>query len=114
MSRIAKLAGLCLFVLFGTLLTTNPRTLPSVVLILPFILVFTIVFLFLVYVGIDRGMAHGKTARIAVFGASLPTLILVLQSLGQLTLRDVLTILVLFCIAYFYMTRVASSRQVDR
>jgi hypothetical protein len=105
MRHTLRLAGLCLLLLLVFILSTNPQTLPSVLLILPFILVFIFVFLTLLSIGTSRGVMRAKAARVAVFGAALPTLILVLQSLGQLTLRDVLTILVLFCMAYFYMTR---------
>ena len=107
MRTILKLAGCCLFLLAMLMFATDPRTVPSVVLILPFILVFGAVFLALLFVGVRQGLSRTRAARIAVFGAALPALVLVLQSLGQLTLRDVLTILVLFCIAYLYMTRIS-------
>lgn len=104
--HIMKLAGLCLLLLGSLLLTTNPQTLPAVVLILPFIFVFLIVFLTILSLGSGYKVLGAKLVRIAVFGAAFSTLILILQSLGQLTLRDVLTILALTLIAYFYMTRV--------
>lgn len=111
MHTALKLAGSCLLILAFLLFTTNPQTLPSVVLIVPFVLVFWIIFFMLVFIGLSRGMPRAKLVRAGGFGAALPTLLLILQSLGQLTPRDVFTVLVLFCIAYFYMTRITGSAQ---
>jgi hypothetical protein len=91
------------------MISTNPQTLPSPVLIVPFIMIFMVTMLVFLSIAAARHVPRRRALRIAAFGAALPTLLLVLQSLGQLTVRDVLTILVLFCIAYFYMTRAASS-----
>jgi hypothetical protein len=41
-------------------------------------------------------------------GTALPMLILVLQALGQLTIRDLLTIVALFAIAHFYLSRITN------
>lgn len=46
-----------------------------------------------------------------VFGATvLPVLLLALQSLGQLTWRDAATLLLIFGVGYFYMSRVGARR----
>jgi len=111
MSRTLKLAGFCLLGLLILLFTTNPQTLPSVILVLPFVLVFLILSLSFLYVGRNRGIGRGRVVRFSIFGAALPTIMLVLQSLGQLTVRDILTIFVLFCMAYFYMARVTGKAQ---
>ncbi len=111
MALLLKLAGCCSLVLLGIVLTTNPQSLPSVLLIVPFVLLFLIAFLLLLFVGLRRGLARGRAGRVAAFSAALPVFILVLQSLGQLTPRDVLTILFLFGIAYLYMARAMNSSQ---
>ncbi|HSW99244.1 MAG TPA: hypothetical protein VLF71_05395 [Candidatus Saccharimonadales bacterium] len=51
-------------------------------------------------------MAAGKSLRLGLMATSLPMLVLVLQALGQLTVRDLLTILTLFAITHFYLSRI--------
>lgn len=87
------------------LMTTQPNQLPSIVLILPFLLILLIVFL-----GV-RLLFGGKSGRIsgsALLIAGLVVIFLALQSLGQLTPRDMIMLSILFATAYFYMYRRAS------
>jgi hypothetical protein len=58
------------------------------------------------------GWRHGgvttKALRSGAVGAVLPILLLVLQSVGQLTLRDACMLFALFGLTYFYMSKVNS------
>jgi hypothetical protein len=105
MSRTVKMIGLSVTALFLLLILTDPRELPSVMLITPFLLLFMIlasgISLLLRYYGITAA----KRLRMAMVVATFPVLLLVLQSLGQLTIRDTLAIVALFGIAYFYLSR---------
>jgi low temperature requirement protein LtrA len=91
--------------LFGT----NPRDVTSVVLVAPFVLIFSALFLSAAYFLRVKGFTRRAAWAMATFIAMLPTLLLVLQSIGQLTIRDVATIVALFAIIYFYATRVDST-----
>jgi hypothetical protein len=93
-----------IILLFGT----NPRNISSAALITPFILIFLTLFFVSSYFLRLRGLTRRADWAIAVFITVPPTLLLVLQSIGQLTLRDVATIVALFAIAYFYATRIDS------
>jgi hypothetical protein len=109
--RIARLVVLYILTL-SFLMVTNPAKLPSVVLILPLLLLFcAIYFTVIEIVMITRGKeqhADTPTRRprsIAAIIAGLPVLLLILQSIGQLTFWDVLTVLAIFIIAYVYALR---------
>jgi hypothetical protein len=88
--------------LFGT----DPRNVSSVTLVAPFVLIFLILFFIFSYFLKMRRFNIKASWIIATFIALLPTLLLVLQSIGQLTARDVATIMALFAIAYFYASRI--------
>lgn len=105
MSRTVKMIGLSTVALFLLLLLTDPRELPSVMLVTPFLLLFMILALGISLLLRYYGLAAGKRLRMAMVMAAFPTLLLVLQSLGQLTVRDTLAIVALFGIAYFYLSR---------
>lgn len=78
-------------------------------LMVPFVLIFATIF------SLIRAFAHSYSrplsanTRLAILGAALPTILLVLRSLGQLTVRDVVTVIALFAITYFYVGRATSS-----
>jgi len=104
MVRVVGLAGLALVTLITT---TEPARLPSVVLILPFVLMFAILALTIaMFIAWRKGSVTFSTIRAGCLTALLPILLLVLQSVGQLTLRDGLTLVALFAITYFYMVKV--------
>jgi NADH:ubiquinone oxidoreductase subunit 3 (subunit A) len=93
----------------------HPQNLPVLALIVPFVLLFVALFgtwnLFLV---IQRriGGARRVPLRAKWFGAALCgglVLLLVLQSLGQLSLRDVLTVVAITVIGYVYAVRNTST-----
>lgn len=100
-----RLTGMSSIILLLFLLVTNPQTLPSIALFVPFVLLFIVLTSSLSYVLGAVGVSAGSRLRFCLLGAAAPVVLLVLQSLGQLTLRDVLVILALFAFAYFYMSR---------
>lgn len=109
MRTTAKTIGSCLGLLAVLVFTTQPTRLPSVMLIVPFLLIFVVLSL---TIALAIGWRHGgvglKAIRAGCLGAALPVLLLVLQSVGQLTVRDSLTLCVLFGIIYFYMSKMSA------
>jgi hypothetical protein len=111
MKKTAKIIGVCSLVLAVLLLTTQPARLPSAVLIVPFALMFAILALTIsLAIGWRHGGMSARALRAGCLGAILPILLLVLQSVGQLTMRDALTLFALFGITYFYMSKVNAVR----
>lgn len=78
-------------------------------LVLPFILLFVVIFSVVSFAMEKWGVAGAKSFKVAALCASLPVLLLVLQSIGQLTLRDILTVAVLFVLSFFYISRTTLS-----
>ena len=98
------------------LILTNPTKLPSALLTAPFLLLFAAIYmtakeiLYLMSSGEQNkviGMRVSRPRLIAVLIAAFPVLLLVLQSIGQLTTWDILTVVVLFIVAYFYIIKTA-------
>jgi hypothetical protein len=96
------------FILAVFLVLSQPDKLPVVLLILPFVLLFIALYSLwtLAQQVRVRLLINGKPHRHlgAVVCASV-VLLIVLQSLGQLTLRDVLTIAGIVVIGYLYLGR---------
>lgn len=86
---------------------TNPNKVNSVYLILGFvlltILIYSLLDIFLLLIG-KSGLRLKNTNRIAGFIAVLIGLLIALQSIGQLTLIDVIVVLPLWLIGYVYLT----------
>jgi hypothetical protein len=111
MKKTAKTIGVCMLLLAVLLGSTQPAKLPSVVLIVPFALMFAILALTIALaVGWRHGGMSARALRAGFLGATLPILLLILQSVGQLTVRDALTLFALFAITYFYMSKVNAVR----
>ena|GEM_PF-1943542 len=108
--NILKLVG-AMLVLLTLFLTTDPQKLPSIMLILPFIIFFLLIFFAAKWVLVRRIASPRKATRVAVLSAALPTLLFVLLSLGQLTVKDVATTAILFILSYFYISRNSFERQ---
>lgn len=106
MSRSGKIIFSCMVILLLLMLFTQPTRLPPVMLAVPFVLIGMVIMLASTTAFRWQGFALSRSARLGAMCTSLPMLILVLQSLGQLTVRDLLTIVALFAIAYFYLSRV--------
>ncbi len=89
------------------LMLTSPRDLPIVALLVPFLLFFII--LFFTFTILIRVFSSGVTVRkrriTAGAMAMFPVLLLLLQSIGQLSLRDVTIVIALMTIIVFYVMR---------
>jgi hypothetical protein len=109
MKRKLHIAAGCFLALLILFLGIDPNKVPSFVLVVPFILLFTLLLTGISYVLEMQGMGNKKSLKVGGLCASLPILLLVLQSIGQLTVRDVLTASLLFVISYFYISRTATS-----
>ena len=106
MKKTVKLIILSLGILLALMVTTQPTKLPSAMLIVPFLLMYVALSLVLALLLAWRSRAlTSKHVRKGLLGAALPMLLLVLQSLGQLTVRDVMIIFLLFGVGYFYISR---------
>jgi len=107
MKRVVKIVGIAGASLVTIVTTTQPARLPSVVLIVPFVLMFAILALTIALaIAWQQGNMTFKAIRAGCMAALLPILLIVLQSVGQLTFRDGLTLAALFVITYFYMSKV--------
>lgn len=105
MRKAPKIAIISSMILLLLLFTTDPQRLPSVLLIAPFVLLFVAIASGTPAMLGAYGRAGQNATRIGAAVAATPVLLLVLQSLGQLTIRDVLAMLVLFGVTYFYTSR---------
>lgn len=90
------------------LLLTNPETLPLPLLILPFVLLFVALYktaqavLSMLFKGLSRRRVRLMSGIIAL----LPTLLLILASIQQLTIRDIAIVVGLIILLTFYMRRI--------
>lgn len=82
---------------------TDPAKLPLPLLVVPFLLLFVIFFV-TIRLAVKR-LNRRKRLLVAAAGASLPVLLLVFQSIHQLTVKDVLIVLVLISVTMFYLSR---------
>jgi len=108
MSRRFKLVSGSLGLLSFFVVLTKPASIPSVLLAVPFILIFIIVYSLINKALQWQGLTGLKNARISVIATVFPVLLLTLQAFGQLTFRDLCTIVVLFSIGYFYLVRITA------
>jgi hypothetical protein len=99
------LAWVCLSVFLAI---STPNELPVVALIVPFVLLFAAAYSSwsLIQQTRIRYLARGKAhKRLGLVVSVCAVLLLVLQSLGQLTLRDVITVAAIVFLGYVYMGR---------
>ena len=86
---------------------TSPNTQPSVLLIVGslglLMLLYGVSSLILFMTGLGSRLSKGMRRGVILLFAVLPTLLLMLQSIGQLTVRDVLILSGLFVIGLFYV-----------
>ena len=92
----------------GILLMTNPTTLSSVFLIAPFLLLFIILWSASFLIMRSAQFSRLRSARLSLLVGGVPVGLLLLQSIGQLAIRDVIIILLFFAIAYFYVARLST------
>lgn len=118
MSKQTKIKKTLLIIIFyatglAFLMTTNPKKLPSVLLVLPFIFLFlgsfTVVLILLKWLARSKpnlfGVRLGRPKLMATLLVGFPVLLLILQSIGQLTTKDTLTAVAIFVVAYFYVIK---------
>ena len=94
---------LCCILLF----TTNPQKMPLPVLILPFILIFALLWLVLRMI-LRYFYPETPKRKLSFFAALLsafPVVCLLLQSVGQFSSRDFITLAALFVVLWFYLNR---------
>lgn len=100
---------------FVFLFATDPRKLSVIWLILPFIWLYLCLFLTFIYV-IDWLSANHRHSRrqslLAGLLAAIPTLMLLLGSVDQLTIKDGLLIFGLGALALFYANKISLKRDV--
>ncbi|HSX43062.1 MAG TPA: hypothetical protein VLF59_03155 [Candidatus Saccharimonadales bacterium] len=96
--------------LIGFMMLTRPQKLPALLLIVPFVLLFAalvhswvLLVPFARHLTGKRGYAGSRRLRFTVCGGLV--LVLVLQSLGQLTVRDFCTIIAIMSLGYLYVGR---------
>jgi uncharacterized membrane protein YhaH (DUF805 family) len=117
---IRKLAVVIIIFILGLILftATNPQSAPAALLIVPFIFLY-VVFLFLFNAVLRRNIRslrdNNRRKRLAIAGtiAALPVIILALQSIGQLTTRDVVTLVILIVVLGFYVTRISFTKNTS-
>jgi hypothetical protein len=109
MKRSLFITGGCFAILLVLFFSVEPNKVPSFMLVVPFILLFILLVSSISSFLQKQGVEDKKGIKIAVLCAGLPMLLLVLQSIGQLTLRDVLAVLLLFGLSYFYLSRTAAA-----
>ncbi|HEY5667677.1 MAG TPA: hypothetical protein VIR03_00770 [Candidatus Saccharimonadales bacterium] len=109
MRKALIFGALCFLGVLVLFSTTDPNKVPSFVLPVPFVLLFISLLVAAMWLLQKHGMGMSRSVRVGTLCASIPIVILVLQSIGQLTVKDVLTIVVLFAVSYFYIARSAVS-----
>lgn len=105
MTQTTKIIIFCILALGFLFVGTQPDKLPSLMLVMPFLLFFVLFLAMARWLFVRMGMNHPRNTGLSMLLAGLPVVLLALQSLGQLTLRDVIMLSALFAITYFYMYR---------
>jgi hypothetical protein len=114
-SMAHKLLIVCTLAIAGIMAlfaSTNPERLPAAVFIGFFVLLYGICYSLLALLGMLLrrldivSWSLRRVMRTALAVACLPVFLLVLQSIGQLTFKDVLLVLGLFVLLYLYFGRV--------
>lgn len=92
--------------LFLTL--TNPEKLPLPLLMVPIILVFIISYILIdtILAALRPSMLKNKRRFIAGVASALPTLLVILQSIQQLTIKDALIVLGLWVLCVWYLQKI--------
>lgn len=112
------LVSVIVLVLLGFLMTaTSPDNLSAPLLGLFFMLLYVLVVSLLV-LGMQLLKAFHiikfpilKMIRLAAIGSIVPIFVLLLHSIGQLTVRDVLLVIIFFALLHFYFSRMNSKVQ---
>lgn len=97
--------------LLSMMLSVHPATNRSFILVVPFVLIYVATYqAAMIGTQLVKGTAASVLRRVykAHAAAAGVVMCLALQSTGQLTLRDSVTLLLLLLLAYFYLSRTAS------
>ena len=102
------LIGLLVLSLPLFLLTTNPNTLPLPLLVVPILITFLIIYFGILFIVGRLKKDYSKSAKrtISALLALFPTLLVVLQSLRQLTLIDLVIIFLIFLPLSWYLMKI--------
>ena len=105
-----QLIGLIALYAVGLLffMNTNPESLPLILLIIPFLYLFGVVYLTVLFV--CRLLQVRSAVFVALVVAIFGVLLFVLGSLHQLTLRDVIISLALTGLLTWYVVRITDQR----
>lgn len=107
--KMAKIAALAVFYSSGPLFLalTDPQQLPLPIILLPFVWLFLAIF-----VGVNglvkmrvSGLVPKRRIVVAGVCATLPVLLVVFESIHQLTIKDVLIVFALVATMSFYVLR---------
>ncbi|MGH7195285.1 MAG: hypothetical protein ACREGA_00715 [Candidatus Saccharimonadales bacterium] len=94
------------------LLVTNPSKLPIVLLLLPFLIFFLALMLtirwLMEYFGGEKAGLNHRSSVIAALAAAFPILLLILQSSDKLSAADLVTVIILFVVLWFYVVRLSA------
>ncbi len=100
---IAVLAGLLFFSF------VSPTAVPLVMLVVGFIMLGVLLYgslkILLLITGLNERLRVSRRRAIVLLGVCLPLLLIMLQSIGQLTIRDIVTLGGLFVVGVFYILR---------
>jgi hypothetical protein len=109
MKKTLIISSICLIATLFLFMITDPAQVPPAVLILPFLTLFITILAILALMFRWRGMSAGRSWRVGALCAAVPLSLLILQSIGQLTLRDILTVAALFLFSFFYISRTTTA-----
>jgi hypothetical protein len=106
--RPAVIALSSFILLICFLVLTNPKKSPLIVLLIPFVLLFMVLYNALIYI-LPILMPHSFTRRhgkaVAIIIGFEPVLLLLLASINQLTWRDGILSFILICGFAWYLSR---------
>lgn len=108
--KLASGALVSLVLALLILISTNPQNLPAIFLLLPFVFFFLALFLAILAVNTylsknELTDSGSKNVFFSFLMAGYPTMLILLQSIGQLSVRDVITLTLICGLSAFYVTR---------
>jgi hypothetical protein len=112
--RPALIAATAFGLLVVLLTVTDPTRSPLVVLLLPFVLLFIVLYnslLFMIHLLASSATANRHAKTVAIILGFEPVLLLLLASIDQLTVRDGILSLLLVCGFAWYVSRMNLSRR---
>ncbi len=111
LKRFILIAGLLSFALLAILYSTDPHDVPSFMLILPFCLLFGILYVAARFYFGQTALTQKQSRRLSLLLAAAPCLLLVLQSVDQLTIRDAAMLIGFFGLGSIYIMKTSALRQ---